>query len=85
LSLILTYYIFLIYRCRKDILEDPLGRRIFHARHILDTARLRSGFDAYYKRPATYDDAAYDQAFKSTPTNSENDDEDDEDYEPLLK
>lgn len=74
----------MIYRCRKDILEDPLGRRIFHPRHILDSARLRSGFDAYYKRPAFYDDDAYEKAFKSTPTISDVLHEDnDEDYEPV--
>jgi hypothetical protein len=35
---------------RDDIYNDYSSRRIFHARHILKTDRLRAGFDALCKR-----------------------------------
>lgn len=34
-----------VHRCRLAILDNPEARDIFHARHVLDNARLRDGFN----------------------------------------
>ena len=42
----------LVARCRKAILQDPAARRIFHQNHVVDSARLRAGYDKFLKREA---------------------------------
>lgn len=42
----------IISRCLKRLKSDPKARDIFHENHVLDSARLRSGYDAYLKQKA---------------------------------
>ncbi len=39
-------------RCLKCIKSDPAARAIFHEIHVLDSARLRTGYLVYLKKQA---------------------------------
>jgi hypothetical protein len=43
----------LIARCLAIIKADPDAKAIFHENHVLDSGRLRSGYDAYQKLDAS--------------------------------
>ena len=40
-------------KCLKAIKLDPNARMIFHHRHVLNSARLRSGYDKAFKEKTT--------------------------------
>jgi hypothetical protein len=50
----------IVARCRKAILKDPSARAIFHPNHIVDSGRLRTGYEKYLKskRELAVDDTA---------------------------
>ena len=43
----------IVARCRKAILLDPAARRVFHPNHVIDSARLRTGYEKFLQRSKT--------------------------------
>ncbi len=40
----------MVSRCLAFLLKDPMAIPIFHQHHILNSQRLKNGYDAYIKR-----------------------------------